>query len=212
MHSSMLLQESDFQQQQLPGGRLGLGARTFFASRLEAAGETDGTVLAHHQQQQVLGADLFAGGGVSRHAFGSSSGNGSSQDPFLAAAAARAALSRSYHLPTGSFKSSAAAAAAAVSVADLQRLRVRQSCESCMPGSAAAGAPTGALGPYLFEWAAAAQTVGAGDVGEPGPGRLQRAVQGRHNSSGGLSCSGVALVTEAAGLLMLPQKGRQQLH
>jgi hypothetical protein len=214
MHSSMLLQqESDVQQQQVPGGGSGFETWAPYASQLEAAGETYGTVLAH--QQQVLGADLFAGSGVSRHAFGSSSsGKDSSQDPVLAAAAARAALSRSYHLPIGSLNPSAAAAAAAVSVVDLQQVWVRQSYERCVTGSAAgAAAPLGA-GPGLnpFEGAAAAETVGAGGLCELGPGRLQHAAQGRHGSSGTVSCSGAALVTEAAGLLMLPQKGQQQLH
>lgn len=204
------------QQQQVLGGDAGLGAHAAYA------GTSAGNGLAASSLYQQYMTGLLAGSGPADLALTRSSSNSSIQDPAVfAAAAAAAALSRGYDLlPDSGFHSSAAAAAATVSAADLQQLRLRQSCDAFGSGfktdssfstavglstmTAAAGGESGlATGPVGWRGASAG-ALGATGV-HSGSGQ-QRGAQLQAAGSPGLSCSGAALLTEAAGLLMLPER------
>lgn len=185
---------------QLPAG---------FTSLQQLGVDSWGTVGPATQLTTVQQHDALVN--VPGHGSSSSSGVASdTQDPVLAAAAARAALSRSYQMPPRSFKSFTAgpfaAAAGTVTAAEMRSLR--QSYESfpvaavttqqALQGENGTG-PAGA-------WPLAGNGVGGVAAGHLGAGWQQQLRQA--GSVGG--CGGAALVTEAAGLLMLPQMSPQQ--
>lgn len=210
-HGSVLLHRSSFQQVPQGGDTVGLGGPgVLYAPGLMTAGY-EGPLSAQQQQQQLPLTGLLAATGRGDFALVSSSG----QDPMLAAAAAaRAAFARSYHAPDGgSLRSQRAAVARGGSGVDLQQLvGLRQSSESFMSGRGMRGFSAGreaqGLGPALWQQGAAG-VQGAGVVG------LQRgAAQASAGDAGGaaVNCNGAALLTEAAGLLMLPSRQLHQPH
>lgn len=185
-----------------------IGGAPVSSFSLAAAGITPGNVQEGVPTGGMLAAALAGNGGLAAATEPGGLRFSSSQDSILAAAAARAALSRSYHLPAGSFKSSqdaAAAAAAAVAAVNIAVRGTRQSCDSftTAPAAAVAGGSEvflrpGQQAPGAWVSAGGALVAAAAEQQLRGP-QLQQGGQG----SG--SCSGAALVTEAAGLLMLPQ-------
>jgi hypothetical protein len=177
--------------------------------RLAAAGDIPtGDVQQGLPAVGMLAAALAGDGG-----FAAATGPGglrfsSSQDSILAAAAARAALSRSYHLPAGSFKSSqdaAAAAAAAVAAVNVAVRGTRQSCDSfaTAPAAAVTGGSMVCLRPG--QQASGAWVSAGGALVAAAAEQQLRGPQLQQGGQATGSCSGAALVTEAAGLLMLPQ-------
>lgn len=115
-------------------------------------------------------------------------------DPVVAAAAARAALSRSYHFPTSSLSGPAAAGSQQVAERAL-----RQSYERLATAMAAAQGAALAASPEAPSWPTSAG--GALDHRPEGQSRPSLQQQHQHQAS-----FGRVGWTEAAGLLMLPER------
>lgn len=160
-------------------------------------------LLFSQHEQALYQAAPVAGSGLAATA---AAGASSAHDPLRAAAAARAALSRSFHLPAGGLTSGGL-----THTADLRALR--QSYESSISSAVAASAAH-ALAPGGVAWERdmlqLQQQLLLGQTSPLGLLQQQQQPQQHEEAYSGVGAASVgvpaqALVSEAAGLLMMPQ-------